>query len=66
LFIVLELIKGYWMYALLALFGALALTCGGLLWWKGTVKLWEATVLRLPLLALRITRIKPEEGEQLI
>lgn len=61
--IVLELIKGYWAYALLALFGALALTCGGLLWWKGAVRLWEATVLRLPLLALRITRIKPQEGE---
>lgn len=31
-FIVLELIRGFWIYALLALFGALALICGGLLW----------------------------------
>ncbi len=65
-FIVLELLKGYWGYGMLAFFGALALICGGLLWWKGSLKLWEITVLRLPLLALRITRVKTREGERLI
>lgn len=55
--IVLELIKGYWMYALLAFFGVFALVCGGMLWWSGTKRLWQVTVLRLPLLARRITRI---------
>lgn len=56
-FIALELVRGFWPYALLALFGALTLICGGLLWWIGTAKLWKATILRLPLLARRITRI---------
>lgn len=65
-FIALELARGLWGYALLACFGALSLVCGGLLWWTGTAKLWKATVLRLPLLARRITRSSRDEGENLI
>lgn len=63
-FIVFELIRGFWPYAVLALFGALALFCGGFLWWIGTAKLWRLTVLRLPLLARRITRVNTPEGDK--
>lgn len=65
-FIALELIRGFWPYALLACFGALTLFCGGFLWWNGTAKLWKVTVLRLPLLARRITRINRDGGEKLV
>jgi uncharacterized membrane protein len=65
-FIVFELARGFWMYALLALFGALALICGGSILWIDTAKLCKVTVLRLPLLARRITRIDKLEGERLI
>ncbi len=63
-FIALELARGYWGYALLALFGTLTLICGGLLWWNGTIRLWKATISRLPLLASRITLIDKRQGER--
>lgn len=65
-FIVLELIRGFWPYALLAFFGALTLICGGLLWWIGSLKLWKAAITQLPLIARRITRSNRQEEERLI
>lgn len=54
--LVLELTKGIYIYALLSLFAALLLLCGGALWWRGTVKLWSVTILKLPFAAKRIMR----------
>lgn len=55
--LVLELTKGFYIWALLAFFAALLLSCGGLLWWRGTVRLWKHTVLKLPLTARRVMRM---------
>ncbi|MDD4716411.1 MAG: DUF1700 domain-containing protein [Oscillospiraceae bacterium] len=51
---VLEIIKGFGGYAVLAFFLALTLVSGGLLWMAGDKAMWRATVGRLPLLAQRI------------
>lgn len=61
-FIALELVRGFWAYAILAFFGALTLICGGFLWLIGSAKLWKVSILRLPLLARRITRIDMESS----
>lgn len=63
MFIALEFLRGFWGYAILAFFGALTLICGGLLWWAGTVNLWKVTILRLPLVARRITHIDMEPSK---
>jgi uncharacterized membrane protein len=56
--LVLELTKGLYIYALLAFFAALMLSCGGVLWWKGTAALWKLTIARLPLTAQKMMRMR--------
>lgn len=56
--LVLELTRSYYIFALLAFFGTLLFTCGGLLWWRGTAKLWSVTILKLPFAAKRVMRRK--------
>ena len=59
---VVEAVRGFGLYAALAVFTALALASGGLLWLSGNTRLWRACAARLPLLARRMT--KPErKGE---
>jgi uncharacterized membrane protein len=60
----LELTKGIYIYALLAFFASLLLSCGGALWWKGTVRLWKATILKLPYAARRIMRSRRSAGPE--
>ena len=56
--LVLELSRGLYIYALLAFFAALMLSCGGALWWKGTAALWKLTIVRLPLAARKMMHMR--------
>ncbi|MDD5018261.1 MAG: DUF1700 domain-containing protein [Eubacteriales bacterium] len=55
---VMNLVKPFIAYALMAAFTAMALGCGGALAWKGNKKLWQAVFGRLPGLARRMTNEK--------
>lgn len=57
-----EIGKAQAAYAVLAFFAALILAPGGLLTMKGSAKLWELSLGRMPLLARRIMRLDKEEA----
>lgn len=56
-----EFSRGYALYAVLAIFTALTLISGGLLWISGDTLLWKGCAVRLPLLARRMMKLREKE-----
>ena len=61
---VLMLIKADILYTLLGAFLTLVFACGGLLGWRGCIKLWRVTIGRLPYAAEQLMHIKRKENAQ--